>query len=153
MTLKPPKNRLRIFFICFNQWSITFSIPTCRKDISSIIINYNNSYWHMSLFLKFDYRFDMFANVCWIGMFKIKCIVLSSILNVILLVDVTIYIYLVKSNDRSLIHNCDNPCTINFKEKYLLVPTPPIKNRCVGILWYILFMYMWYHQILILFFL
>lgn len=45
----------------------------------------------MSLFKEFDDRFDIFANVCWRGMFKTKCIVLPSILNVILQVDVTIF--------------------------------------------------------------
>jgi hypothetical protein len=35
----------------------------------------------------------MFANVCWRGMFKTKCIVLPSILNVILPIDVTNYYY------------------------------------------------------------
>jgi len=81
---------------------------------------------------------------CWTCMFKVKCIIWFSIVNSTSPIDAMSKDFLfVKFNDRFLLYNCNNPWTINFKVKFLLIPTPFTKNRCIVILGYIyLFLYM-----------
>jgi hypothetical protein len=45
------------------------------KKTSSKTFNCNCSYQHVNLFKEYDDKFDMFINVCWIGMFKVELIV------------------------------------------------------------------------------
>jgi hypothetical protein len=75
MTSRPPKKWFWICFISLNQWFITLNILALTKDISFITISCNCSYQHVSLFKEYDDKFDMFVNVCSIGMFKIEWIV------------------------------------------------------------------------------
>jgi hypothetical protein len=65
----------------FNLLSITLNILTPTSDISSITISCNCSYQHVSLFNKYNDKFDKLDKDCSTGLFNAKCIVKPSILK------------------------------------------------------------------------
>jgi hypothetical protein len=44
-------------------------------------------HYYVSLFKEFDDKFEIFDKFCWVVLFKIECIIFSSILNAILQVN------------------------------------------------------------------
>jgi len=75
-------------------------------------------------------------------LFKVECIVWLSMLNATLLVNaMSKALTFIKSNDRFLLYNCNNPWNISFKIKNLPIPTPLIKNKCIRIFKYIFSIY------------
>ncbi len=95
----------------------------------------NCSYWHVNLFNESNDKFGKLDKNYWIGMFNVKCIVKSSILKIILLVDaISKALIFIKSEDTSLLYNCNNLWIINFNVKVLPVPALHAKNKHIGVL-------------------
>jgi len=75
-------------------------------------------------------------------LFKVECIIWLSMLNATLLVNtMSKALNFIKFNNRFLLYNCNNPWNIHFKVKILPIPTPLIKNKCIGIFKYIYSIY------------
>jgi len=88
----------------------TLDILTLISDISSIKTSYNCLYQHVSLFIEVNDKFSKLDKDCWIGMFNVECIIKPSILKAILPIDaISKALVFVKSKDRLLLYNCNNP--------------------------------------------
>ncbi len=125
-----------------NILSKTLNILALISDISSIITSYNFLYQHVSLFNEFNDKFGTLNKDCWIGMFNVKCIVKPSILKAILPIDaISKALVFVKSKYMFLLYNCNDPWIMNFNVIFLLIPTPPIKNKHIGLASIIIFMH------------
>ncbi len=74
-------------FVDLRLLSITLNILAPTNDISYITTSYNCSYQHVSLFNEYDDKFGKLDKDCWTSMFNVECIVKSSMLKVVLLVD------------------------------------------------------------------
>ncbi len=69
----------------------------------------------ISLFNKYDDKFDKLDKDCWASMFNVECIVKSSILKVVLLVDgISKALVFVKWEGMYLLYNHNNPWIMSF---------------------------------------
>ncbi len=93
-----------------NLLSITLCISTLKSDIPCITTNYNCSYQHVSLLIKYNDKFGKVDNDCWTTMFDIGCIARPSLLNVVLPIDAMNKILtFVKFKDMSFVYICISP--------------------------------------------
>jgi hypothetical protein len=84
-----------------------------------ITTNCNYSYRHVNLFNESNDKFGKLNKDCWTSMFDVECIVKSSILKIILFIDVTIFF--------------NNLWIINFNIKFLLILTSHVKNKYISV--------------------
>jgi hypothetical protein len=120
-------------FMDLNILIIRLNIIVPTSDISSITTSCNCSYRHVSLFNEHDDKFGKLNKDCWTSMFSVECI--TKLLKATLFVDaISKALGFVKSEDMSLLYNCNNPWVMSFNVKVLLVPAPLVKNKHIGVL-------------------
>ncbi len=69
-------------------------------------------------------------------MFNVECIIKLSILKTTLLDVISKTLVFVKSKDMFLLYNHNNPSIMSFNVNVLLILTPPIKNKHIGVSMY-----------------
>lgn len=120
-----------------NLLLIALNILEPTNDISSNPTSCNCSCQHVNLFNELNDKFGKLNNDCWTCIFNIECIIIPSILNTNLLVNtMNIVLIFVKFKYMCLFYNHNNVWIISWKVKFLLVPTPTIKNKWIDELRY-----------------
>ncbi len=93
-----------------NLLSIRLNIIAPTNDISSMTTSCDCSYRHISPFSECDDKFGKVNKDCWTCLFNVECIIKSSILKAILVIDaINKALVFIKSKYMSLLYNHNSP--------------------------------------------